>query len=100
MDIISRYTQTFLWLQRYDEGLLEEPAGQSGGRLSTPMDAMAALGELKQQLMARGQATPLFANPMKTDALAGIFGNLDQTVFGEAAYPPLKAKPPTCFILW
>ncbi len=23
VDIISRYTQTFLWLQRYDEGLLE-----------------------------------------------------------------------------
>ncbi len=28
VEIISRYTQTFLWLQRYDEGLLEEPAGQ------------------------------------------------------------------------
>lgn len=26
--IVSRYTQTFLWLQRYDEGLLDEPAGQ------------------------------------------------------------------------
>lgn len=33
VDIIGRYTQTFLWLQRYDEGLLEEPPGQSGGRL-------------------------------------------------------------------
>lgn len=28
VDIVSRYTQTFLWLQRYDEGLLDEPAGQ------------------------------------------------------------------------
>jgi len=33
VEIISRYTQTFLWLQRYDEGLLEEPAGQAGGKL-------------------------------------------------------------------
>nr|WP_265087578.1 virulence RhuM family protein [Psychrobacter sp. NG254] len=27
IEIISRYTQTFLWLQRYDEGLLDSPAG-------------------------------------------------------------------------
>lgn len=27
VEIVSRYTQTFLWLQRYDEGLLTEPAG-------------------------------------------------------------------------
>ncbi|MDR6981916.1 hypothetical protein J2X32_000524 [Rheinheimera pacifica] len=28
VDIVSRYTQTFLWLQRYDQGLLTEPKGQ------------------------------------------------------------------------
>lgn len=91
VDIVSRYTQTFLWLQRYDEGLLEEPAGQSGGRLATPEAAMAALGELKQQLVARGEATVLFARP-RDDGLAGIFGNLDQTVFGEPAYPTVESK--------
>lgn len=25
VEIVSRYTQTFLWLQRYDEGMLNEP---------------------------------------------------------------------------
>jgi hypothetical protein len=30
-EIVSRYTQTFLWLQAYDEGLLEEPTGEAGG---------------------------------------------------------------------
>ena len=30
MDIISRYTHTFLWLQQYDAGLLQEPSGESG----------------------------------------------------------------------
>ncbi|NOT18393.1 MAG: hypothetical protein HOP20_10075 [Sulfuriferula sp.] len=25
VEIVSRYTQTFLWLQRYDEGLLNDP---------------------------------------------------------------------------
>ncbi|WP_069471275.1 virulence RhuM family protein [Candidatus Marithrix sp. Canyon 246] len=62
VEIVSRYTQTFLWLQRYDEGLLDEPKGQDGGHLPTPKEAMQALQELKQSLMARGEATELFAN--------------------------------------
>lgn len=91
VDIVSRYTQTFLWLQRYDEGLLEEPAGQSGGALPTSEQAMAALGELKQQLIARGEATALFAQ-VRDAGLSGIFGNLDQSVFGEPAYPTVESK--------
>ena len=43
VEIVSRYTQTFLWLQRYDEGLLNEPAGQSGGILPTEAGAMQSL---------------------------------------------------------
>lgn len=80
VDIVSRYTQTFLWLQRYDEGLLEEPAGESGGILPKPDEAMDALGLLKKQLMERGEATELFAQ-VRDVGLAGIFGNLDQSVF-------------------
>ncbi|WP_374616736.1 virulence RhuM family protein, partial [Thauera aminoaromatica] len=32
-EIVVRYTQTFLWLQRYDEGLLTDPRGHPGGAL-------------------------------------------------------------------
>ena len=92
VDILSRYTQTFLWLQRYDEGLLEEPEGQSGGRLATPEDAMASIIELKEQLKAKGEASDLFANSSRADSLAAIFGNLDQSVFGEPAYPTIESK--------
>ena len=89
--IVSRYMQTFLWLQRYDEGLLDEPAGQPGGRLLSPEEGMHALNQLKQSLIARGEATALFAHP-REEGLAGIFGNLDQTVFGEPAYPTIESK--------
>lgn len=91
VDIVSRYTQTFLWLQRYDEGVLEEPNGQTGGQLPTPEEAMDALGEMKRQLISRGEATDLFARP-REDGLSGIFGNLDQSVFGEPAYPTVESK--------
>ncbi|TNF06690.1 MAG: hypothetical protein EP323_04490 [Gammaproteobacteria bacterium] len=91
VDIVSRYTQTFLWLQRYDEGLLEEPPGETGGKLPSADEAMAALGQLKQQLIERGEATALFAQ-VREHGLAGIFGNLDQSVFGEPAYPTVESK--------
>ena len=54
IEIISRYTQTFLWLQRYDEGLLDDPAGQDGGVLPSTDDAMANLNNLKAQLITDG----------------------------------------------
>ena len=91
IEIISRYTQTFLWLQRYDEGLLDDPAGQVGGTLPSTVEAMAALNHLKSQLMARGEATELFAKP-RGDGLDSVLANLEQTVFGEPAYPTIESK--------
>lgn len=91
VDIISRYTQSFLWLQRYDEGLLEEPYGQPGGTLLTEQQVRQALAELKANLIRRGEATDLFARE-RGDGLSALLGNLDQTVFGEPAYPTIESK--------
>ena len=41
----ARYTQTFLWLQRHDEGLLDDTEGHPGGDLPAPAVVMRALGE-------------------------------------------------------
>lgn len=91
VEIVSRYIQTFLWLQRYDEGLLNDPKGQAGGKLLTEAEAMVALTVLKKTLIERGSATDLFAQP-RGDGLGSLLGNLDQTVFGEPAYPTVESK--------
>lgn len=91
VEIVSRYTQTFLWLQRYDEGLLNEPEGNEGGTLQTFEQASTSLAQLKQSLIARGEATQLFAQP-RGDGLSSLLGNLEQTVFGEPAYPTIQSK--------
>lgn len=90
-DIITRYTQTFLWLQRYDEGLLTDPKGHPGGELPSWQDATRIIARLKTDLMAKGQASTLFGNE-REEGLASILGNLDQTVFGEPAYPTLESR--------
>lgn len=91
VDIISRYTQTFLWLQQYDEGRLTEPVGQPGGRLMSLDAARSALAELKRQLITRQEATDLFARE-REGGLTSIWGALEQSAFGEAAYPSVESK--------
>ncbi|HHF3649392.1 TPA: RhuM family protein [Haemophilus influenzae] len=91
VDIVSRYTHTFLWLQQYDEGLLTEPQTQQGGILPTYAEASSSLAELKSQLMAKGEASDIFGRE-RDNGLSAILGNLDQSVFGEPAYPSIEAK--------
>ena len=91
VDVIARYTQTFLWLQRYDEGLLSTPTGSAGGELPTLDGARAAIATLKAELIAKGEATDLFGRE-RSDGFAALLGNLEQTVFGESAYPTIEAK--------
>lgn len=91
VEIVSRYTQTFLWLQQYDEGLLSEPKGEGGGILPSADTAMVLLNALKASLIERGEATDMFAR-LREDGLASILGNLEQSVFGAAAYPTVESK--------
>jgi len=91
VDVIGRYTQTFLWLQRYDEGLLAERQGSPGGVLPSLDEARAAIARLKADLMARGEASDLFGRE-RGDAFAALLGNLEQSVFGEPAYPTVETK--------
>jgi prophage maintenance system killer protein len=91
VEIVSRYTQSFLWLQRYDEGLLEEPQGQIGGTLPTAKQTRESLTQLKSSLIKRGEATKLFAKE-RSDGIESILGNLEQSVFGKPAYPTIESK--------
>ena len=91
VDVITRYTHTFLWLQRYDEGLLTEPIGSPGGILPSLSEARWGIARLKADLMARNEATALFGNE-RDDTFSATLGNLEQTVFGEPAYPTAETK--------
>ena len=91
VDVLARYAQTFLLLQQYDDGLLDEPAAQSGGVLASIDDVRDSLARLKADLIRRGEATELFALE-RGDGLAALLGNLEQSVFGAAAYPSVESK--------
>lgn len=91
VDVVTHYTRTFLWLQRYDEGLLTEPSGEEGGVLPDIDEARQSIATLKTDLISRGEAGNLFGQE-RGDAFLSILGNLDQNAFGQAAYPTVESK--------
>lgn len=91
VEVISRYTQTFLLLQRYDEGLLTQPTGTAGGTLATIEQIRIAIQQLKADLIKRGEASELFGLE-RGDGLEALIGNLSQSVFGQPAYPTIESK--------
>lgn len=91
IEVVTRYTQTFLLLQRFDAGLLAEPKGTQGGAILSLLQARRAIDDLKMDLLSRGEATELFGLE-RDDTLGGILGNLEQSVFGRPAYPTIECK--------
>jgi prophage maintenance system killer protein len=91
VEVIARYTQTFFWLQRYDEGMLTEPKGEPGGILLTLTEARVAVARLREDLISRQEAGGMFGQE-RGDGLAAILGILQQSVFGQPAYPSIESK--------
>lgn len=91
VEVIARYTQTFLLLQRYDEGLLTEPKVKKGGILPPVGEVRATIARLKEDLLNRKEAGDLFGQE-RSEGLAAILGNLRQSVFGAPAYPSIESK--------
>jgi len=91
IEIVTHYTQAFILLQRYDKGLLAVPDGTTGGVLPSLGEVRHSIAGLKADLISRGEASDIFGLE-RGDALAAILGSLEQSVFGESAYPTIERK--------
>jgi prophage maintenance system killer protein len=92
LELITGYADTWRMLLEYDEDRLALPPGArpSSGVLDYAR-ASHAIADFKRELMARKEATPLFGNP-RGEALEGILGSIEQTMFGEALYRSREEK--------
>ena len=92
LDIIDRYADTWRLLVEYDQDRLQVPPGQSPSTGVLDFDtAIEAIFRFKEQLMERQEASALFGN-LIGDGLAGILGNIEQTMFGESLYRSREEK--------
>jgi len=92
LELIVGYADTWRLLLEYDEDRLAFPPGArpSSGVLDLAR-ASTAIADFKRELMARSEATPLFGNP-RGEALDGILGSIEQTMFGEPLYRSREEK--------
>lgn len=92
LELITGYADTWRLLLEYDEDRLALP---SGARMSSGVldhaSASVAIADFKRELMVRREATPLFGQP-RGEALEGILGSIEQTMFGEALYRSREEK--------
>ena len=92
LDIIAGYTRSFVLLNQFDSSRLETQF------LSDEItyeiiydDARNAIEQLKQELMARQEATELFGK-QRDDSFQGILGNVVQSFDGQYLYPTIEEQ--------
>ncbi len=92
LSLIVGYAKTWRLLLQYDENGLALPEGCKPAQSALDYGkAIAAIAQIKAELMARGEATPLFGQA-RGEAFEGILGNIEQSMFGEFLYRTREEK--------
>ena len=92
LSIITHYSKSFELLNKYDtEDLSIDNLNDNIIYVINYTDVKRAIKELKQELMSKAEASPLFGNE-KDDSFEGILGSISQTVFGNLAYPTIEEQ--------
>jgi prophage maintenance system killer protein len=93
LDVVTLYARSWRLLVQYDESRLPEAPARPIRPIAglSPEDTRRAIGELKQSLIAIGEATTLFGQE-RGGALDGILGSIEQTFGGEVLYPSVQSR--------
>jgi len=90
--LITGYAKTWRLLLQYDEdGLVLPVTCQPARGVLDYAQAHTAIDELKSALLMRGEATDLFGRE-REEAIQGILGSIEQTMFGEPLYKSREEK--------
>lgn len=90
--VISDYARSWSLLQGYDEQQLAEVGIKQPDMQPLDLDeALQAIGELKQALIAKGEATELFGQ-LRGDGLASALATIEQGFGDELFYPNIASR--------
>lgn len=92
LQVIGDYARSWSLLQGYDEQSLgEQNARQSGMRALVLDNALAAIAQLKAELIAKGEATELFGQ-LRGEGLASAIATIEQGFGDELFYPNVASR--------
>ena len=92
LELITLFSDTWLSLDAYDkENFVTKGATKKSVKITAEMFS-GALATLKESLIAKGEATNLFATERERGSLAGIVGNVMQAFGGKDMYSTVEEK--------
>ena len=93
LNIISRFSNSWLMLRQYDEHKLPERPASPTQRMKrlTLKQARSAMTLLKADLVRQGEATDIFGHE-RGDGLGALLGNIEQTFDGVPLYPSVEER--------
>lgn len=90
--VIHDYARSWSLLQAYDEQSLSDAAAKQRDMTALDFDlALQAIGELKQALIAKGEATALFGQ-LRGNGLASAIATIEQGFGDELFYPNIASR--------
>jgi hypothetical protein len=92
LELVAFFADTWLSLDAYDREAFA-PARATKKKVALTADTfMQSVAVLKSELMARGEASELFAAERSAQAVEGIIGNVMQSFGGRELYPSIEEK--------
>lgn len=90
--VIADYARSWSLLQAYDEQSLGDIGNRQQGMLALELDSvLSAISQLKQELIAKGEATELFGQ-LRGDGLASAIATIEQGFGEEWFYPNIASR--------
>lgn len=92
LEIISTYTRSFILLNQFDsDALTDKTSDKALTHEINYEEAIAAIENLKKELVTKGEATDLFGR-QREKAFSGILKTVVQTFGGEYLYPSIEEQ--------
>jgi len=92
LELVTLFADTWFSLDAYDRDALVTTGATKKKVKVTAETLSAALAELKQVLIAKGEATDIFGVERTKDSVAGIVGNIMQSFDKQELYPTIEEK--------
>lgn len=92
LELVKLFANTWVSLDAYDKSTFPKSGAIKKRVRLTSSDLSEALQKLKQELIAKNEATELFGAERQRDSVAGIVGNVLQSFGGNDIYPTIEEK--------
>ncbi len=92
VSVIADYARSWSLLQAYDEQSLSDLGSKQQGMHALALESvLSGVGQLKQDLVAKGEATELFGQ-LRGDGLASAIATIEQGFGDELFYPNVASR--------